>query len=139
MIISKFYDSLCEDARKIREEVFVREQGFENEFDELENTAIHLVLYEGEQAAATGRLVKLSEEGCFLAGRIAVLPQYRKLHLGSQILELLECKAKSLGGKKMEVSAQCRVQAFYERNGYQAGGPVYLDEFCQHIHMEKVL
>lgn len=28
---------------------------------------------------------------------------------------------------------------FYEKNGFQAYGEEYLDEFCPHIHMEKRL
>ena len=33
------------DARAIRQSVFVEEQGFEYEFDDIDETALHLVLY----------------------------------------------------------------------------------------------
>ena len=44
------------DAISIREEVFQKEQGFITEFDEIDNTATHVVLYDGELPVATGRL-----------------------------------------------------------------------------------
>jgi predicted GNAT family N-acyltransferase len=140
MITNKFYDRLCEPAKSIREQVFVREQGFQNEFDAFDDTAIHLVLFQNGSAVATGRLIEKTEkDGTFIIGRVAVLPQYRELHLGSDILRLLEGKAQSLNAKKIELSAQCRVQKFYEKNGYHASGDIYLDESCEHIHMEKSL
>ena len=41
----KVYHTLHKDAVKIRKEVFMEEQGFHDEFDETDETAIHLVLY----------------------------------------------------------------------------------------------
>ena len=140
MITNKFYDRLCEPAKSIREQVFIKEQGFQNELDEFDDTAIHLVLYQNESAVATGRLIEKAEkDGTFIIGRVAVLPQYRELHLGSDLLKLLEGKAKSLNAKKIEISAQCRAQKFYEKNGYRASGEIFLEESCEHIHMEKSL
>lgn len=42
----KHFDTLPEDAIFIRKEVFVKEQGFKNEFDEKDNEAHFLVGYE---------------------------------------------------------------------------------------------
>ena len=39
------YDTLPEEAVRIRREVFMEEQGFAEEFDELDGRAKHLVLY----------------------------------------------------------------------------------------------
>ena len=101
---------------------------------------IHLVIFVEGQAAGTARMF-LEQEGdtAFTVGRVAVLPQYRGLHLGNQMLALLEEKARELGIQRIALSAQCRVQPFYEKNGYIAMGEVYLDEYCPHIHMEKEL
>lgn len=50
------------DARAIRQSVFVEEQGFEYEFDDIDETALHLVLYdENDNPCATGRLLRLHE------------------------------------------------------------------------------
>ena len=37
------YHSLLDAARQIREAVFVREQGFQLEFDKTDETAVHIV------------------------------------------------------------------------------------------------
>ena len=49
----KIYEHIPEAARKIREEVFVREQGFEYEFDDIDNRAVHLVMYEAGNPVET--------------------------------------------------------------------------------------
>lgn len=89
--------------------------------------------------AAVARLFAQQDSTAYTVGRIAVLPQCRGLHLGNHILEEAEQCAKRLGAKRLVLSAQCRVQPFYEKNGYIASGGVYFDEFCPHIHMEKML
>jgi predicted GNAT family N-acyltransferase len=135
-----FSTGLSGDVRYIREKVFVEEQGFQNEFDEHDSQAIHLVIYYNNRAVATGRLfTKHADSKVYTIGRVAVLQQFRKLHLGKKVLELLEEKARGEGAKKIELSAQCEVQDFYKRNGYAARGDIYYDEFCPHIHMEKIL
>ena len=51
----KVYHILHKDAVKIRKEVFMEEQGFHDEFDETDETAVHLVLYIDQVPAATCR------------------------------------------------------------------------------------
>ena len=140
MITYKFYNSLCTDAMNIRETVFIKEQGFQDEFDELDDRSIHLVLYEDNKAVATGRLFPLNtDKSLFKFGRIAVLNEYRKLHLGSKLLQLLDEKAVSMGATVVQLSAQCNAQKFYEKNNYQSVGVPYKDEGCDHILMVKEL
>lgn len=57
------YDFLPEDAKRIREAVFMKEQGFKNEFDDIDLLALHLILYDGSQPAATCRLLPRSRAG----------------------------------------------------------------------------
>lgn len=134
----EFFDALPDEARLIRQEVFMDEQGFKNEFDDTDKCCVHLVLYADGFPAATGRLYKTGEK-VYALGRIAVRKQLRGTGLGAEAMALLEEKAKELGAEKTAVSAQCRAKGFYERLGYKASGEVYLDEFCEHIHMEKIL
>ncbi len=137
----EFFTSLPKDAAFIREEVFVKEQGFCNEFDDIDKRAIHLVIYIEGKPAGTGRTFvdDKNSSNVYTIGRLAVLKAYRKEHLGSRLMNLLEAKIQELGGKKIVLSAQCRVRHFYESLGYQASGEIYLDEYCPHIHMEKLL
>ena len=56
MIQIRMQQGLSQDARIIRQEVFVEEQGFHHEFDETDQTAWQLVLYENGHAAGCCRL-----------------------------------------------------------------------------------
>ena len=86
----------------------------------------------------TARLICMNrKEGRYRIGRVAVLMEYRKMHLGSRLMQELEDIAKANGARIMEVSAQCRAQKFYESCGYNAHGQTYDDEGCPHIRMEK--
>lgn len=135
----KKFNYLSPDAKKIREEVFVSEQGFQNEFDEIDNYATHLVFYEKNTPIAVCRYYKDKEKDTYIVGRIAVLKAYRGNHFGQCILEVLEENIVSKGGKKISLSAQVRVQSFYKKSGYVAKGDTYMDENCPHICMEKNL
>lgn len=135
----KKYHYLCEDAIKIREDVFVKEQGFKNEFDEMDQFATHLVFYKDETPIAVCRYFKGERNLEYVIGRVAVQKESRGKHLGKWIIEIAEDNIKGEGGKLITLSAQLRVQSFYEKMGYVASGKPYLDEFCYHIHMEKKL
>lgn len=134
----QFYSSLPDEARLIRTEVFIEEQGFKNEFDESDGLCLHLVLFSDGTPAAAGRIFP-PENGICVIGRIAVRRDFRRKDLGAKTVGLLEEKARELGAKKTALSAQCRVAEFYGRLGYRASGEIYNDEFCPHIHMEKRL
>lgn len=126
------------DAKSIRQLVFVEEQGFENEFDDIDETAYHLVIYQNDEAIATGRMYSHDQETMIL-GRIAIIKAFRKRGLGSKIVSALEKKANQLGYFKAQLSAQQQAQGFYEKLGYQKSGKVYYDEYCPHITMVKKL
>ena len=135
----RFFDKLPEEAKHIRITVFVNEQGFSNELDEIDNTAIHALLFKDGQAVATARMYTKDNGKSFFLGRIAVLKEFRGLDLGTEIVKAMFEKAKSLGAEKCEISAQCRAMEFYKKLGYKEDGEAYLDEYCPHIHMEKSL
>lgn len=134
----KFFEELPDEARLIRQEVFMDEQGFKNEFDDTDKCCVHLVLYSDGSPAAVGRLYKTGEKVCTL-GRIAVRKQFRGMGLGAEVMGILEQKAIELEAEITAVSAQCAARGFYERLGYKASGQTYFDEHCRHIHMEKDL
>ena len=126
----------CPDAYEIRQEVFIDEQKFTEEFDEIDHTCWHLVLYEAERAIACARIFFDEEAGCWHAGRIAVRKSERGRHLGKAVMDAIHEKVVSLGGDRVVLSAQCRARVFYEKQGYQAFGEEYFDEYCPHIMME---
>lgn len=132
----QFYDKLPIEAKMIRQSVFIEEQGFQNEFDDIDSFALHLVVFDG-QPVGCARMFR--QDDVMMLGRIAVLKEKRAMHIGSQILNALELKAKELGFQEVALSAQVNASAFYEKNGYQKEGQEYLDEHCLHIHMKKRL
>lgn len=137
---TEFYDFLPDDCINIRTEVFINEQEFKDEFDDIEDIAVHMVVFDKDKAIACGRLYPSSkDESCFHIGRIAVTKDYRGKGLGAFALKSLEAKAKELGGKTAQLSAQVQAQGFYEKQGYIATGDVYKEEHCPHILMTKKL
>lgn len=136
-MIIKAYEKLPEEARFIRQTVFVEEQGFKEEFDSTDNTAIHAVGFVDGAPIATGRIFPAEENGAYYLGRLAVMKGSRKNGTGSAILTFLENEASKRGATKIILHAQIQAQPFYEKNGYTAEGEPFLDESAPHITMVK--
>ena len=79
----KTFNYLPDDAKFIRQTVFIDEQGFVEEFDDKDSESLHIVLYENGKPAGTCRVLFKDEKQCYMIGRVAVLQEYRKNHLGS--------------------------------------------------------
>lgn len=138
-MIIKAYEKLPEEAHFIRQTVFVEEQGFKDEFDTIDNTAVHAVGFINGSPAATGRIFPAEENGAYYLGRLAVLKDFRKGGTGSKMLAFLENEAAKRGASKIILHAQIQAQPFYEKNGYIAEGEPFLDESTPHITMVKKL
>lgn len=126
------------DAKTVRRMVFVEEQGFTDEFDETDRVAYHVVVYDGEIPAATGRLFEKGN-GCWGVGRVAVQRAYRGKKLGRLVMDGLEEQARALGAERISLSSQLHARGFYETLGYRAHGEIYYEQHCPHIAMEKRL
>lgn len=135
----KSFESLTEDAKQIREEVFVEEQGFQQEFDATDSEAVHLVWYEAGEAAATCRYYAGEEKGIYWLGRLAVRRKFRGRHIGGKILSAAEEEICRKGGTAIHLSSQVRAKEFYVKCGYHAMGEEYMDEYCPHVEMKKKL
>jgi len=133
----KIYNKLNDDVIKIRTSVFIDEQGFKNEFDEIDKTCFHIVLYDNKKPVATCRY--FNDGNIFHIGRVAIIKEYRGKHLGIEIMQTAEKEITSMNAKQIEVSAQVRVKEFYKKLGYNEVGEVYFDEFLEHIRMVKIL
>lgn len=138
-MIIKDYNYLPEEAKKIRREVFVKEQGFYDEYDEFDDIAKHMVMYSNEEPISTCRIYYNSEKESYIIGRVAVLKEWRGKNIGRRILNAAEEYIRENGGKSVMLSGQVRVAGFYEKLGYIKQGETYLDEGCPHIWMKKNL
>lgn len=137
---TSFFSELNDDIISIRTEVFVKEQGFQNEFDSIDVNCLHCLLYQNGIPAAVGRIYQdENDKTLFHIGRVAAKQQFRKTGCGKEILRQMEEKIKELGGEQITLSAQCQVRKFYESCGYTTESAVYYDEFCPHIRMKKKL
>ena len=133
----KMYEQLPEDAKSIRKKVFMEEQGFENEFDDIDNMCTHILIYDSANPVATCRFYYNNERQSYVMGRIAVLKEFRGKNYGTELLKAAENEIIKKQGNSVELSAQVRVTDFYEKNGYVALDEVHDDEGCPHVWMRK--
>lgn len=131
------FSSLPDCAREIREKVFIAEQGFTKEFDDIDKIAVHLVMFDGTVPAAACRIFKDSEQGLYVLGRLAVIKEYRGKQLGFTLLKEVEKYVKGNGGKGIVLLAQLRIKDFYKKAGFEEFGEIEYDEDCPHIRMRK--
>ena len=139
MVYVKKYSALPEEACYIREVVFVEEQGFADEFDKQDLSATHFVLFVDREPAAVCRVFWDEQREQYVIGRIAVMPQYRRMGLGSAIIQSAEQYVAEQGGTALHLHAQCRITDFYEAIGYSQYGNIEDDQGCPHIWMMKKL
>lgn len=136
---TKVYNVLPEDAVFIRNTVFVEEQGFKEEFDQIDGRAVHMVMYDKDNPVAVCRFFKDTEPDTYIIGRIAVIKKYRGQAIGMELMSEAEKAIKKAGGKKICLHAQERVKPFYEKQGYYLSGINDYDEGCPHVWMHKEL
>jgi predicted GNAT family N-acyltransferase len=127
-------------ALQIRTEVFVQEQQVpeEEEWDGYDETATHWLMLDevSGEAIATGRIVPHPEmPGFAKVGRVAVRQQYRGLGLGAQLMRHLLAQARQLGFEGAFLHAQTQARSFYERLGFIAEGPEFLEAGIPHCAM----
>ncbi|GAA5587676.1 acetyltransferase SACOL1063 [Acinetobacter calcoaceticus] len=131
-IIAGGWEQLEKDAKLIREQVFIQEQGIapEDEWDDLDATVLHFIVYDREQPIATARFLPQHS-----VGRVAVLMPYRKQGIGKILMEHIIEYARQQNLPYIKLSAQTYVTAFYEALGFVVQGEEYLDCGIPHIDM----
>ncbi|MCR4697808.1 MAG: GNAT family N-acetyltransferase [Bacilli bacterium] len=136
MVIKEFH-TLCDDAMKIRQEVFVEEQKFKDEFDEIDKYCITLVGYDEGKPVACSRAFFDEEEKKYKVGRFAVLKDYRGKGLGLEMLQATCEVIKRQGGTQVWLHSQMQAVGFYEKLGFVQTGEIGYEEYCPHIWMVK--
>ena len=133
------YEEINDSAKKIREEVFIKEQGFAYEFDDIDHFSIHFLLYLKDISVATCRLFFDQVLCSYHIGRIAVKKEYRNKGIGSTLLLEVEKYLYEMGAKQVILGSQVTAKEFYSKNGYKECSDIYLDEGVEHIYMRKDL
>jgi predicted GNAT family N-acyltransferase len=133
---------------RLRWTVFVEEQGVppsleHDAYDDPANPAAAvLVLAEvmsprGQWVpAGAGRYV-WKGPGLAKIQRMAVIDDARGKGVGLLVLRFLEAEAKAHGAARYTLGAQLTARGFYEKAGYAAQGPVFLDAGLEHVTMER--
>ncbi|MCB6177749.1 GNAT family N-acetyltransferase [Rhodobacter sp. Har01] len=127
-------------CRALRRAVFIEEQGVseEDELDGLDGAAIHLLARQDGRPVGCARLLVQGEVG--KVGRVCVLPQARGTGLGAALMRAAVQELRRIPGiRKVKLGAQTHALGFYERLGFTATGPEYLDAGLPHRDMLLVL
>ena len=124
-----------EAIRFIRNTVFICEQSIapEIEFDELDDSAIHVLAYD-DVPIATGRMLSDGH-----IGRIAVLKEYRSQGIGMKIVESLIHQAVENKYDRVYLGAQKQAIKFYSKLGFTPYGSEFIQANIIHLSMEKIL
>lgn len=135
MITNEWSCGLSEDARKIRQEVFVKEQGFpeDDEFDVLDAQSMHVVIYDGKKPVGTGRVYH--DGKTFRIGRLCVLKEERGQGIGDLMMRVLLVKAFEFEPSQVRIEAQEYAKGFYESFGFSQDGNRFDDHGVPHIPM----
>ncbi|MER5226917.1 GNAT family N-acetyltransferase [Streptomyces flaveus] len=134
----------------VRKEVFVSEQQVPEdlEYDAYDADAVHvLAVREDGVPIGAGRLlygeVAAAKTGGDRAvgslGRLAVLKSARGLGVGIALVRGIEDAARARGLTAVDLHAQTHALGFYERLGYVAYGPEYLEAGIPHQAMRRFL
>ncbi|MFP7242425.1 GNAT family N-acetyltransferase [Pediococcus pentosaceus] len=128
---------VARDALKIRDVVFIEEQGIRpaREHDHLDDQRLHYVGYMGDQAVTTARVEV--EGTSWHIERVATLKEMRGQGLARHLLICIMQDAQKLDVNRVYLAAQVRAQRFYEELGFKAVGEHFLDAGLEHIEMEK--
>nr|WP_181318150.1 GNAT family N-acetyltransferase [Fuscovulum blasticum] len=123
-------------CRALRRTVFIEEQGVSeaDEVDDLDDVAIHLLARVVGEPVGTARLLVQGDTGKI--GRVCVLAQARGTGLGAALIRTaLDELRRQRGVVKAKLGAQTHALGFYERLGFTATGPEYMDAGIPHRDM----
>jgi predicted GNAT family N-acyltransferase len=138
IVISETKD--LEACMALRFEVFVGEQAVpvEEERDALDAVATHLLATIDGTPMGTARIVWIDDTAKI--GRVCVLKDARGTGLGKKLIEAaVEVAAGCEGISKAKLGSQVQAIGFYEKLGFEAFGPVYLDAGIEHRDMVRHL
>ena len=126
------WDQLQQDAKLIRTQVFICEQGITegDEWDDQDVISQHFVIYDQDQPIATARLLQNHS-----VGRVAVVKAYRGQGLGQMIMLEIISYAQKQGLSVLTLSSQVHAISFYEKLGFTVQGNPYDECGISHIEM----
>lgn len=130
--------ALIEQARQVREIVFVQEQGIDAslEYDDLDDMCTHVVGLLDSEPVTTARLRPV-DSTVGKVERVATIQSARGHGYGKDIMIEVERVAKRQGLVELRLGAQLTALPFYEKLGYEEFGDEFLDANLPHRMMRK--
>jgi putative N-acetyltransferase (TIGR04045 family) len=121
---------------QIREQIFVTEQNFfegsDHDAHDEDPSTIHVLGLYGSLAGGAVRLYPLEEPGRWKGDRLAVMPDFRKLAMGADLVRFAVRTAGERGGELMIAHVQPQNVRFFRYLGWHREGE--LMEFHGHPH-----
>ena len=134
LTVNELYDLL-----KLRSEVFVVEQNcIFLDMDNNDQKAYHTIGFLGEEVVATTRLFdkNIMYDDYQSIGRVVGSPKYRGLGIGKALMQYSIQECERLFGKgPIKIGAQLYLKKFYNEQGFEQSGGVYLEDEIDHIPM----
>lgn len=129
---------LIKDAEDVRTKVFQVEQkiGRALDFDGLDESATHIVVYEDKIPVGTGRM-RTIEKGKVKIERVAVLSALRGQGIGKLIMQAIDEYLLKNQTEEATLDAQLHAKGFYENLGYRQDGEVFEEVGIPHVVMVK--
>lgn len=131
-------DADYQQALKIRQEVFVCEQGVpaDLEVDEFEQSSVHFLCRDGAAGVATGRLRR--KDGYCKFERIATLARFRGRGYGILLMQAMQDYAAAHYPELTPyMHAQTSAVGFYEKLGWKKAGAEFYEAGIPHYAMTK--
>jgi putative N-acetyltransferase (TIGR04045 family) len=128
-------------AFALRERVFCEEQGVprEDELDEHDEHALHLVALDPEFGGVIGTLRLLIDQDRAKIGRVAVERDWRRRGLALRMLRLALDAARRRGSLRVRLAAQLDAAPLYEKAGFAVESETFEEAGIQHVWMELSL
>ena len=126
---------------KIRKKVFCEEQKISEkiEFDNLDHLCEHFLIHKNKTYIATAR-VRPKNENTMKIERVAVLPEFRRLKVGSLLInEIIQFYLSSTKINSLILHSQVYVETFYKSLNFKSYGDKFFEDGIPHIAMKYKL
>ncbi len=128
-------------ALAVRERVFCDEQGVprEDEIDERDAEALHLVALDPDEGRVIGTLRLLVDADRAKVGRVAVEREWRRRGIAARMLQLALSRARELGCVQVRLAAQLAATEVYRQAGFAIESEPFEEAGIQHVWMGQLL
>lgn len=130
----------AESLSSIRQQVFINEQGVadEEEWDGLDEKAIHYLVCYQQQAVACARVYYTDDDSAKI-GRVAVLAPFRRKGIAKALMRFIIDDMRNTGIRHLKLDAQLYVIPLYQQMGFRICSDAFLDAGIMHRSMQMEL